>query len=115
MSRYIDADALVEFWSADFTEEEIHKLHIPLAVAIENIKDAPTVKDAQEAYRLGYKKGRNKGRKKGIQVGLRSADKKIVRCKDCKFYYKKQEECPFKWKDLLNDNDFCSYAERRNE
>lgn len=48
--RLIDADALIEFWKADFTEEERSKLRIPLDVAIENLRDAPTV-DAVERKR----------------------------------------------------------------
>lgn len=52
--RLIDADALIEFWKADFTEEERSKLHIPLNVAIENLRDAPTV-DAVERKRGEWK------------------------------------------------------------
>lgn len=94
--RLIDGDALVEFWSADFTEEEIHKLRIPLVVAIENIKDAPTVDAVQ-----------------------------VVRCEDCKHFISfKGERAKVNtdksgWCDANDDSvrayDYCSYGERISE
>ena len=41
---------------------------------------------------------------------------KIVRCKDCKYYSKMYKLCSCrsdKFNVYLNDNDFCSYGERR--
>ena len=41
---------------------------------------------------------------------------KVVRCKDCKYYRKMYKLCSCrsdKFNVYLNDNDFCSYGERR--
>ena len=88
MSRLIDADALIEFWKADFTEEERSKLRIPLNVAIENLSDAPTVPLS------------------------------IVQCKDCEHWSKYKDDvfgdCTFNH-GVTDKYFFCADGERRTE
>ena len=111
--RLIDADALIEFWEADFTEEERSKLHIPLNVAIENLRDAPTVKPikvgdvCKECWRDG-----------GNVV-------EVVRCKDCKFSKPFNEVwtlpkrntivCRMFRNEEVGYDFFCANGERRSE
>lgn len=79
----------------------------------------------ETAWLNGYKAGREAVEKKGpIDVAI------VVRCKDCKHWHKETSWCtihshfvddygmachPWEsadWK-MLQDNDFCSYGERR--
>lgn len=93
MSRLIYADDL-PVSSVDFTDVEYYikkyGTGIPV-VYMEDINDAPTI-DAVE----------------------------VVRCKDCKYknshIYKNAYTCDrFKGNVFIVDDDYCSYAERRNE
>ena len=88
MSRYIDADELLELYDIDLDGLETDKQWtIPLEVVKQNIKDMPTVDVT-----------------------------KVVRCKDCIHNGSIDTDCPFGWKDkkfnMPKPNDFCSYGER---
>lgn len=60
--------------------------------------------------------------KNGYAAGLKAAEEKIVRCKDCKWHkqnsYGAEGElmCQL-WVDWLptEESDFCSYGERRSD
>ena len=57
---------------------------------------------------------------RGFNDGIMAAADELVRCKDCKYRdeLSKQCACPMAigWDVLLpDDNDFCSYGERRSE
>ena len=63
----------------------------------------------EEAYKKGYAKGKE------------DAEKKLVRCKDCK--HRKKYVYPFsdqtytkceKWPGIPRPDDFCSYGERKD-
>ena len=59
---------------------------------------------------------------KGYADGKRDAMDELVRCKDCKYYNERNEDCdhPALWGEYCSDfglhmkpDDFCSYGERR--
>ena len=88
MSRYIDADELLELYDIDLDGLKTDKQWaIPLEVVKQNIKDMPTVDVT-----------------------------KVVWCKDCIHNGSIDTDCPFGWKDkkfnMPKPDDFCSYGER---
>lgn len=88
MSRYVDADELLELYDIDLDGLETDKQWtIPLEVVKQNIKDMLTVDVTT-----------------------------VVRCKDCIHNGSIDTDCPFGWKDkkfnMPKPNDFCSYGER---
>jgi hypothetical protein len=57
---------------------------------------------------------------KGYGDGYRAAKAEIVRCKDCKFWFRNnghdKNGCPITDSDIwMNDSDFCSRGERRDK
>lgn len=70
--------------------------------------------DRKELIRaLAYDRGQYE---KGYADGLKDAEHKIVRCKDCKWFG--DFGCAIKIvddSDRPTENDFCSFAERKDE
>lgn len=54
--------------------------------------------------------------KNGFAAGLKAADEKIVRCKECVHYNVYRLECHNKHMNGINGIDgFCSWGERRSD
>lgn len=89
MTRYIDADALKEFIESAYRPlcDDYHMKDYVLNQILTDIKNAPTV-DAVE----------------------------VIRCKDCKWYYRGGATCMF-WDGAngMCGDDFCGKAERKEE
>ena len=49
--------------------------------------------------------------KNGYAAGMKAAEEKIVRCKDCKWFDCDDVFCKV-WLKVAGSNDFCSYGER---
>ncbi len=97
---------------------------------IEREKAFKLIKEQKEKETGAYSRGKNKGL---IIAGsiinnkevLPTADVvEVVRCKDCRHFGKNKEyrdtKLPFSFCDkfhhnIMTDNDFCSYGEKRSE
>lgn len=89
MTRYIDADALKEFIESAYRPlcDDYHMKDYVLNQILTDIKNAPTI-DAVP----------------------------VIRCKDCKWYYRGGATCMF-WDGAngMCGDDFCGKAERAEE
>ena len=66
---------------------------------------------------LAYDRGQYE---KGYGDGYRAAKDEIVRCKDCKFWFRNnghdKNGCPITDSDIwMDDSDFCSHGERKED
>jgi hypothetical protein len=79
-------------------------------------------------YELGIEKPNHHGNsmRGGIRIALRCLEQcqtvmdvvEVVRCKDCKYKFSanghNKNGCPLDGAGLMNDDDFCSYGERKD-
>ncbi len=78
---------------------------------MKSVYKAEFIVDKDELYKaLRYDRGQ-------YEKGYADRDHEIVRCKDCKFWYMDlDEKCmASKSTPCTDENDFCSWAERREE
>ena len=112
MPRYINADILAKIVFDKWQECDELKHIIP---AIRNAimcastadvverKDLDTITEAHE--QIGYEKG--------YRDGYAQAKVEVVRCKECKYFYKASKYCSeFMTKD---EDGFCKWGERRDD
>ena len=98
MSRYIDADELIKFY------EPYADMAVPVNALLEQIKDTPTA-DVTENVRLSPITT--------VTVNRPTEWVEVVRCKECKYWT--GIECATRDIDVVDDDDYCSYGERKGQ
>ena len=75
--------------------------------------ERPIIPDSNADYDIGY----NNGLVMAQAIALKHDAVPVVRCKDCKYKFSanghNKNGCPLDGAGLMNDDDFCSYGERK--